>query len=249
MAIINPGSAKASKIRYTTQHNPLASQKAGKNMDIARVQTDKTYSLTELAGLISADGSFMDESDLVYALSRLSVKMQQLLVSGSAVDVGGLVTLRPVITGAIEEDGSVSASTNEIRIKATVGKILRKIAKDASLEKVGGSLMPEIERIRNEVDYTLNVLYGQGTNAELKGKRLDFDSSAADEGIFISCPEYEGDDLAIEIMDKASEEVKFKVKGEIDTTYTATLTFKTRGGDKNADPVEVNREVTLKPAE
>ncbi len=248
MANINTGSANASKIRYKTHHNNLASQKAGKDMNIAMVQTAKTYSLTELAELIAADGSFMDEPDIVYVLSRLSVKMQQLLITGNAVDVGGLVTLRPVITGAIEEDGSFNKELNKIRIKATVGNILREIAKDATLEKIGGTATPEITAVFNTVDFTNDVLYGGGETAEMEGKLLSFNPDATDEGLFISCPEYEGDDLSLTFIKGDNSTIKFKVNGAIDAEYTAFVSFKTRLGDKNAEPVEVKREVTVKPA-
>ncbi len=244
MANIDAGSTKTAKIRYKTQRNNLASQKAGKDMSVARVQTVKTYSLTEMASLIAADGSFMDEADLTYVLTRLSVKMQQLLVAGNALDVGGLVTLRPVITGPIEKDGSFNPATNKVRIKATVGNILREIAKDVALEKVGGTVSPDIESIKNTVTFEDDVLFGL-TTATVKGKNLGFDASASDEGLFLDAA-----GMGVEVISATATEINFRLTGEVATETAAVLSFKTRGGDKNlTDPTVITRTVTLKPAE
>ncbi len=243
---INLGSESSSKIRYKTQFSPLASQKAGEDRNVARVYTNKTYSLTELGALMAKHYNFMEEEDFVYTLSCMSKEMQELLIAGNAINIGDLVTLRPTIAGTFKPDQSFDADVHEIRISASCGKILRHSARNAGVEYIGTSAKPIITCIRNEKDYEENVLIC-GENAEIKGKRLNF-NEAEDEGIFISCPEYEGSDLAVKVVKAEATEIKIEVTGSIDTTYTAFLTFCTRGKDKNASVTEIKREVTFKPA-
>ncbi len=242
------GSSSGTLIRYKTQHNRLASQKAGKDMSVARVYVNNTYSLTDLANRIVQRGSFVKKPDIKYVLDTLSEVMQDLLMEGNAIDVGGLVKLTPVITGVFEDGERFNANKHAIVIKATSGKVLRKVASDTPVEKLGGSLTSAVTAVMNMLDCLEDTLYAQGTTAVLKGKNLTFDATAADEGLTLSCPEYEGDDLAIEIIKATAGEIAFKVKGAVNDTYTAYLTLNTRHGDKNADVSSIKKEVTLAPA-
>ncbi len=246
---ITLGSATSTSIRYKTQRNQLASQKAGKNMEVARVYANNTYGLTDIAAQMITRGCLAKRPDIKYVLDYMSNVMQDLLIEGNRLDMGGLVTLEPVIKGTFEEGESFDINKHEIVVSATAGKVLRKVTSTSVTEKIGTSAQPVITEVHNTVSFEEDVLWGQGVTAIVKGKHLSFDETVTDEGIFISCPEYEGADLAIEIVKHSKTEISFKVNGEIDTTYTASLTFKTRQGDKNADPIEVKREVTLKPAE
>ena len=76
----------------------------------------------------------------------------------------------------------------------------------------------------------------------------ELETAEADEGLFISCPEYEGEDLAVTVIEATPTEISFSVAGAIDAEYPAFITLKTRRNDKNAEPVEVRHEVTLKPS-
>ncbi len=245
---LNLGSSTTRTIRYKTQHNMLASQKAGKDMSVARVYVNNTYSLTDMANQLVQRGCMAKKPDIKYVLDSLSVLIQDLLMEGNAIDVGGLVKLTPVITGVFEKGERFNAAKHAILIKATSGKVLRKVASDSPVEKMGGTSSPTITGVTNTVDFTEDIIYGGGETAELAGKFLNFDPHATDEGLFISCPEYEGDDLTLEVLKSEDDSIKFKVNGAIDNEYSAFLTFKTRGGDKNnEEPTEVKYEVTLKP--
>ncbi len=243
------GTGNKSTIRYKTQRNQLASQKAGKEMSIARVYANNTYDLTDMANQLAVRGCLAKKADIKYVLDALSTLMQDLLIEGNTLDVGGLVTLTPVIKGTFEDGETFNDKKHAIVVSASAGSVLRTVTSASSVERIGGTLLPVIDSVENTIDYTADTLYGSGVTANMKGKHLSFDDAATDEGVFLACSDYAGGDLSVAVIKASATEIAFRVNGEIDATYTATLTFKTRGGDKNADPITVTRTVTLKPAE
>ncbi len=244
---IDTGSSSVAKIRYETVHNQLASQKAGSDMNVARVYTNHTYQLKEMAEELVNRKVPLSRQLITYVLGELSDLMQSLLLQGNSINLGGLVKLQPVIKGTFAPGESFNASKHEIVVSATVGKVLRSAASAGSVERVGAELPPEITGISNTIDRQADVIYGGGTTADIQGVRLTFDQNVADEGVFITCPDYEGDDLAVALVKAGDAAITIRIDDAIDAEYTAFLSFKTRQGDKNAEPVELKREVTLKP--
>ncbi len=214
---------------------------------MAQVQVGKTYNLQMLADEIDKRNGLANRATIIYVLQELADVLQAVLVGGDAADLGGLVTLKPSIRGTMQADGTFSDGSNTLAVTASVGPVLKDATLRATPEKIGGTALPTIESVANEVDYTEGVLYGGGTNAAIRGKFLNFDPSASDEGVFLSCPEYEGDDLAVTVLKSEGGEIKCRIDGAIDAEYAAYLIFKTRQGDKNAEPVEMKQSITLKP--
>ncbi len=245
---VEMGGASASSIQYGTFHNQLASQKAGKDMNVAHVYTHKTYTLKELAAALKARGVSLTRGTIFYVLQELADLMQDLLAEGNAINLGGIVRLFPTIRGTFEEGETFDESKHAIVVRAIAGKVVRGAASAGPVQKVGGSVSPTITGLYNTVNFEEDILFGGGETGTVEGKFLTFDATAADEGLFISCPEYEGDDLTLDVLKSDSGAIKFKVNGAIDAEYTAFVTFATRGGDKNAEVTEIKREVTLKPA-
>ncbi len=244
MKDIDPGSSSIAKIRYETVRNQLASQKAGTDMNVARVYTNRTYQLREMAEELVNRKVPLSRQLISYVLGELSDLMQSLLVQGNSINLGGLVKLTPVIKGTFAPGESFDASKHEIVVAASIGKVLRGAASTGSVEKVGAGLQPEIESIKNTVTFEDDVLFAL-TTGTVKGKNLGYDAAASDEGLFVDAA-----GVGIELIAATATEINFRLTGEVETETTAVLSFKTRGGDKNlTDPTVVTRTVTLKPAE
>lgn len=245
---IKIGEANASKIRFKVQHNQLASMKAGQARSVARVYANNRYNLQDLAGLLTQRGCLAKKTEVKYVLDSLAALMEDLLVGGNTIDLAGITVLSPTIRGTFAEGESFDPKKHSIVVHATAGSVLRGVAAKGETELIGEVTMPVIESIRNQKDYTNDLIYVGGVhNFCIKGRHLDFDGDSASEGLFISCPEYEGDDLSIEVIEATATEISGCVKGAIDNTYTAFITFASRCGDKNQEPIEIKREVTLKP--
>ncbi len=241
--ILDAGGSSTAGIQYATQRNQLASQKAGEEMSVARVQVVKTYSLTEIGEQMEERGGIATRATILYVLQELTDTIEKLLAKGNACDLGGLVKLTPVIRGVFKSGELFNADKHTIVISAQAGKVIRGAAKAGPTTKIGGSVSPTIESVKNTVTFEDGILFGL-TTATIKGKNLGFDALASDEGLFI-----DANGVGVEVIEATATEIHFRLTGEVESETAAVLTFKTRGGDKNAEPIGVAKSVTLKPAE
>ncbi len=241
---VEMGGSNASSIHYGTFRNQLASQKAGKEMNVARVYTHKTYTLKELAAELKARGVSLTRGTIFYVLQELADLMQDLLAEGNAINLGGIVRLTPVIRGVFEEGEAFDESKHAIVVSASAGKVVRGAASAGPVQKVGGSVSPTIESVKNTLTFEDDILFAL-TTATVKGKNLGYDAAASDEGLFLDAA-----GVGVEVIAATATEINFRLTGEVESETTAVLSFKTRGGDKNlATPTVITRTVTLKPAE
>ncbi len=241
---VEMGGSSASSIQYGTFRNQLASQKAGEERNVAHVYTHKTYTLKELASALKARGVSLTRGTIFYVLQELADLMQDLLAEGNAINLGGIVRLFPTIRGTFKDGEAFDDAKHAIVVRAAAGKVVRGAASAGPAQKVGGSVSPTIESVKNTVTFEDDVLFAL-TTGTVKGKNLGYDASASDEGLFVDAV-----GVGVEVIAATATEINFRLTGEVESETTAVLSFKTRGGDKNlTDPTVVTRTVTLKPAE
>lgn len=180
---LSTGSANQG-VRYTVSRNAGASKFAGKEVYTARVVAD-TAALGEVADAMVAHGCPYAKSYIVAVLTDMANVMGDLLRQGRAVNLGGLVTLRPSIKGTFEgEDGSFTSGTNRLTVSASVGVKLRGVTSGVATIKQGGVTLPSLERIVSVVDGSENTLCSEGQFIVV-GNHLTWDDEQPDEGFFL----------------------------------------------------------------
>lgn len=181
---LSTGSANQG-VRYTVSRNAGASKFAGKEVYTARVVAD-TAALGEVADAMVAHGCPYAKSYIVAVLTDMANVIGDLLRQGRAVNLGGLVTLRPSIKGTFEgEDGCFSSGTNRLTVSASVGVKLRGVTSGVATIKQGGVTLPLLERTINVADGTENTLCSGGQFIVI-GSRLMWDDTQSDEGFFLA---------------------------------------------------------------
>ncbi len=243
---IKVGSQLSTKLEYVTRENRLASQRQGRSVRIGYIKYKGTIQIAEIAKQIADSGFMGKKEDVLYFTSALSDVVPKYLQAGYIVNWGDLISMKAVLKGVMGEGNLYSPKTNTLAVKATIGPALRKSVENCSVTCVDGLKVPKITDLTNLVDMASGILYAE-SRGHLKGKNLEFDTTASDEGITIDCS---GGDISVTILKMEADEVSFLLNGEIEQTCEGTLTFASRGGDRNrSEPMTISIPVTLKPAE
>mgnify|MGYP000763766836 CR=1 FL=1 len=172
-------------IRYTVHRNGGASKFKGEETYTAYVSTD-TAALGEVADAMVTRGCPYAKSYIVAVLTDMANVVGDLLRSGRAVNLGGLVTLRPTIKGTFEgEEGTFSSSANRLAVSASVGSKLRNVTMGSPTLKQSSVQLPTIEKLLNVADGSENTLCSKG-QFMLTGARLTWDDTKEDEGFFLN---------------------------------------------------------------
>ncbi len=243
---IKVGNENSLPLPYSTFSSRLASQKYGEEVRVGKIEYRGKIDLAALAREIANSGFNLKQDTVVYVLQSMLKNIRQRLREGYIVDAGA-VSFRAVMKGTFPQGKLFSSKQNKIIVRATVPPKMRDITSLCQVTCVDTVKTPMITEVSNLVDMESGILFGE-SNGRIKGKCLEFDPTASDEGIRI---EGDGETFAVTILKIASEEVSFRITGSVERVYeNATLTFATRGGDRNrSEPVTVSVPIILKPAE
>jgi len=155
---------------------------------LARVETGKAVGLDAIAQQIADSGLTASRSEILGILSRACEVIESRLIEGSAVQFGGVCTLRPTIRGIFANgDSSFDPDVNSIEVAASAGPRIRKAVREqASAEKIGRPQpSPNLLDYSDIMAASHNETITCGGLGQLTGTDLDFNPEAPDEGLFL----------------------------------------------------------------
>ncbi len=197
---LNLGSASR-PIQYQVHRNAAASKNLGQDVFSARVVTSETVSLAEIAKTMVANGSPYGETHIVSVLTDMANTCTALLCGGRAVDLGGLVRLRPSIRGTFESEEATVGPGHTLRVKASVGSKLRGIVSGCATQKIVRPTvaLAALDSVHNVLDGSPGTLCSKGLFF-VQGRGLLWDNTKDDEGFVLNllgvetkCPVVSGD--------------------------------------------------------
>lgn len=248
---IKLGSETSAVLEYVRIQNSFASKKSSKPVCVGRIKYRGSVQIAEVAAMIADSGYGIKKESVTLILSAINGIIPRLLKSGYIVNWGNLCSMRVTMRGIMEDNEFYNPKNNQLVVVSTIGPVLRNIAADCAVTCVDGmsNKFPELETVVNSVDSNVDILYAQNTPGTLTGKNLGYNSESPDEGLFLECPDYTGGDLKLQVTYANEKMINFRVEGEIDTTYSATVKLATRAANANlTEPIVVTHDVTLKPA-
>ena len=154
----------------------------------ARVQTNGTADLEQIAQRMIDQGSTTTKADILAVLEDTIKAAESYLLDGFNVDFGGLCRLGASVSGVFDGITDVyDPSKHRVDATAAVGKRIRKtVRENATVEKVetvlpAPSPLEYVDLASGETNGTMTM----GNIGTINGHRLKFDTAAADEGIFL----------------------------------------------------------------
>ena len=170
-------------IKYTLNKNNLT----GVGYSGKIISTD-TITLTQLIEMIIVQGNTVAKSDILAVFAELETLVGQFLKLGFRVNLDGFCSMYPRIKGNFTSSSDAfEAARHELLVGASIGKNLSAVVKenDVIIEKVDTiTNRPLIKDYYDIASATENVIYTGGNIGQLNGKRLSFDQTQPDEGVF-----------------------------------------------------------------
>lgn len=116
----------------------------------ARVLSDRPRGIHEIAGDLVATGCAVNATTIEYVLQTFADRLPEMMAAtGARYELGGLVTLRPVIGGSFDSvNAPFDPDRNDLHIAASVPRTLRKSLAGARLYNVtAAGAKPRIKSI------------------------------------------------------------------------------------------------------
>lgn len=170
-----------STVSVTLHSNPFSDEEGSYYGRVSR----NTVNLENLISAIQTKNPSIEPYGIEHSAKLLGDEMECQLKAGRAVDVLGLGTIYPAVSGGIKGENPGAASIGKIRVGYTASKKASEAVACVKIDKVViGSSVPVIDSIVNlsnqASDYTLTV----GKSARITGTRLKI--TGGDGGIFFA---------------------------------------------------------------
>ena len=183
-------------VNYRLVRNELATEKAGAETFVGRVEVKETYGLQDVARQMVKEGCAVKESTIRLVLSEFADLVAELVSSGRAVNISGLVKFAPAVRGTFAtEDAAWDPSKNRLVVNATVGSRLRTAASGSGVRRMDLVTLPTLTDVTELVNSgERGVIVGPGPFL-VQGTKLEWDEEAEDEGFFML---YAGNEIRCE---------------------------------------------------
>lgn len=152
----------------------------------AQVSITSSADLTTIVDRIMQQGSTVTRADVLAVLENALEVTEAFLVEGYRVNFGGLVDLYPRLRGKfLNITDSYDSSRHKLDVGASPGARVRKYVRNtAHVVKLESSTPSPSLLEFIDMEAGRNDLVTQGGIGELNGKRLQFDRTKEDEGVF-----------------------------------------------------------------
>lgn len=169
-------------IRYYLIDNPLTPDP---NDCRAQVLTEGSKSLMDIIEIAMKRGSLVTRTDMVAVADLLFDVMTDVISEGYMLNLP-LVTIRPTIRGVFaDEDAPYDPLLHQVTPSLVAGPLLKKKMKEVEPERITGiKPMPFPGKLFDQVSGTKNSEITPGGMALLKGKKLEWDSTDTNQGLF-----------------------------------------------------------------
>ncbi len=173
-------------VNYRLVRNELATEKAGAETFVGRVEVKETYGLQDVARQMVREGCAVKESTIRLVLGEFADLVAELVSAGRAVNISGLVKFAPAVRGTFAaEDAAWDPSKNRLVVNATVGARLRTAASGSGVRRVDLPTLPTLTDVTELVNSgARGVIVGPGPFL-VQGTKLTWDDEAEDEGFFM----------------------------------------------------------------
>lgn len=172
-------------VNYKLVPNEMATEKAGAETYVGCVEVKETYGLQDIADQMVKEGCAVKGSTVRLVLSEFADLVADLVASGRAVNIGGLVRFAPAVRGTFaSETAAWDPAKNKVVVNASVGSRLRSAAASSAVRRLNTVTLPTLEGV---FDLAAN-LPGQITSEGsflVTGTKLEWDEEAEDEGFFL----------------------------------------------------------------
>ncbi len=184
-------------VAYRLVRNEMASQKAGAETYVGCVEVKETYGLQDIAEQMVKEGCAVKESTVRLVLSEFAGLVADLVASGRAVNIGGLVRFAPAVRGTFAGEGAAwDPAKNKVVVNATVGSRLRTAASTSSVRRLGVVDLPTLDDVIDLSSKAHGKISANGTFL-VQGTKLSWDAEADDEGFFVL---YNGAEQACDVV-------------------------------------------------
>ncbi len=181
--IILNTTSTASVLKYQMVELPWLTRKEGAPVYYARVLAGKSKQLNDVAAAMVARNGLLRTNQVRLVLDEMVNTIAELLAGGSSVNIGGFVTLRPVIRGRFDSEAA-DVSKAEVVVTAHSGAKIKTAAAAITKQAAKPVELPELTTVFNMASGEEGTLYSKGVFA-VKGHKLSYDSTAEDEGFFL----------------------------------------------------------------
>lgn len=171
-------------VRYILQKNNLTGKKG---LYTAAVRKKDTFDIERIADRIIAQGSLLNRSQIISFIESIEKVALSLLLDGFGVKLGSLVEFLPKIKGDFASlADNFEAHRHKADIAAIPGRSFRKaFAAKAEFERQQSQKpAPHLLQFTDVASGLTDTITTVGSIGSIKGHRLKFDKSVADEGIF-----------------------------------------------------------------
>ncbi len=175
----------AGTIKYRMRELVPLSRKEGAPVYTARVITGEAKQLDDVAEAMCDLNGLLKPAQVRMVLDEMANAVAALIAAGEAVNLGGLITLKPAIKGRWDTDTPDNvATTGEIVVRATAGARIRTVAESCPVTRLGDQTLPTLEEVVDLQSGTSGTLTSEGTFM-VKGTKLVWDNEAEEEGFFL----------------------------------------------------------------
>ncbi len=172
-------------IKYRMRELVPLSRKEGAPVYTARVITGEAKQLDDVAAAMCDINGLLKPAQVRMVLDEMANAIAGLIASGEAVNLGGLITLKPAIKGRWDTDTPKDvAASGEIVVRATAGARIRAVAEASSITRMDDALLPTLEQVFNMQNGEEGTLISEGTFM-VKGSKFVWNDTAEDEGFFL----------------------------------------------------------------
>lgn len=203
----------------------------------AQVHSKGAIDLEGLIDQIAQKGSTVTRSDIAAVLEDTIAVMENLLLLGFRVNIGGLVDIYPRIGGKFT--GPLDAydpARHTLTLGASAGSRIKKaFSSRAEVVKVEARKpTPNVMQYFDSGTQTADTDLSRGNIGTLNGKRLKFDPAAADEGLYLVNVGTGAETKVSTLQKNTSTEVVFLVPGDLEefASYRAEVRTRINGGQE-----------------
>jgi len=239
---INQKKLKNMSIKYYLQPNYVTPDP---NDQTARVQPNNTLGVDEIVKRIVKRGTTLTETD-VRAVMRLSFEeIADAVSEGNNVNLS-LLNIRPSIQGVFTDvNDGYDASRHTIRASVSAGLLLGEKMKNASVEKMGSSILsPEVVDFL-DVRTSTHTQASKGGIAVITGSELKFNPASVAEGIFFVNVATNAETKVTEIAQRTEGKLMFMIPNTLaaGTYYVEVRKAYTSSNSIRSDAFETNLTV------
>jgi len=158
----------------------------------ARARPYRSIGYDEIAGRIVEQGSTVNKADVLAVLHDAETACEHYLLEGHRVVLGGLVNLFPRVRGVFDDiSDAFDVSRHSVDVGANAGRRIRETVQTrATVEKIEATKpVPKPERYSDVGSGAADSTVTVGNIGKLDGRRLKFDPTIADEGVYFLADE------------------------------------------------------------